>query len=88
MPDGTLLSMPIPSDDAASYSELQYNGMTYAELLYQLTPGKERNHCHVDPDIRDDVRGDPVQDWKPAFGQVNAAQGILANAVYCGKQSG
>ncbi len=80
MPDGTLLSMPIPSDDAAAYSELHYKGVTFAELLRQLTPGRDRNHCHVDPDIREDVRVKAVRDWKPAFGQTNAAQGILANA--------
>ena len=27
MPDGTLLSMPIPSDDEANYDDLYYNGI-------------------------------------------------------------
>ena len=29
LPDGTLLSIPIPSDDKISYEELNYNGKSY-----------------------------------------------------------
>ena len=33
LPDGTLLSMPIPSNDAESYDDLCYNGETYSDIL-------------------------------------------------------
>lgn len=80
LPDGTLLSMPIPSKDNVRYCDLQYNGINYAELLKQLRPGKEYDTCHLDPDIRTDIRINNVRKWKPAFGQINAAQGLLCNS--------
>lgn len=80
MPDGTLLSMPIPSKDAASYEDLCYNGEKYSDILKQLNPRKSFDHCHIDPDIRDNNRVEAVDGWKPAFGQSEAAQGLLSNA--------
>ena len=81
MPDGTLLSMPIPSDyDKDTFDGLQYNGYTYSEILKQLKPSKVYDRCHVDPDIREGNRIKVIPGWKPAFGQINAAQGLLRNA--------
>ena len=80
MPDGTLLSMPIPSDDPDTYEDLVYEGTSYAEILKQLQPKKTFHHCHVDPDLRPDIRKTPVEGWAPAFGQIGAAQGLLSNA--------
>ena len=80
MPDGTLISMPIPSKDGVQYSDLQYNGISYAKLLSQLNSKAVCSSCHLDPDIRDNVRTSPISGWKAAFGQANAAQGILTNA--------
>lgn len=80
MPDGTLLSMPIPSNDADKYENLSINGISYSELLKQIRPTKAFSHCHVDPDIRPGLRSNTVPGWKPAFGQIGAAQGLLANA--------
>lgn len=79
-PDGTLLSMPIPSDDQDSYDELVYKGKSYADILKQLRPGRSYNHCHVDPDLRPDLRSRNVDGWTPAFGQIDASQGLLSNA--------
>ena len=80
MPDGTLLSMPIPSDDEADYDDLCYNGISYADILRQIAPRKSFGHCHVDPDIRGDCRKRRIEDWRPAFGQIGAAQGVLTHA--------
>ena len=33
MPDGTLLSMPIPTEDNAHYGELYWDGASYEEIL-------------------------------------------------------
>ena len=80
MPDGTLLSMPIPSDDNTRYDELVYNGTVYSEILHQLAPRKRFSQCHVDPDIRKNCRKNPIHKWNPAFGQIGSAQGVLNNA--------
>ncbi len=79
-PDGTLLSLPIPSDDSDSYDRLSYEDISYAKLLKQLRPKRTYNHCHVDPDLRPNVRSSVVDGWIPAFGQIDAAQGLLSNA--------
>lgn len=80
MPDGTLLSMPIPSDDHVCYDELVYNGLTYSEILHQLAPKKNFTQCHLDPDIRENCRKKRIQQWTPAFGQIGSSQGVLSNA--------
>lgn len=79
MPDNTLLSFPIPSDDGVGYEELSYRGLKYSDLLAQLNPGKVCSTCHLDPDIREGIRPAPPS-WRPAFGQIGAAQGLLSNA--------
>ncbi|MGX8699445.1 MAG: hypothetical protein ACSW8F_05890, partial [bacterium] len=80
LPDGTLLSMPIPSGDSVRYEALCYGGNVYSDLLAQLNPGKTYAACHLDPDIRRDIRLAAIPDWKPAFGQIGSAQGLLRNA--------
>lgn len=79
LPDNTLLSMPIPSDDILSFNDLSYNGVTYTEILRQLAPKRQYDKCHLDPDIRENVRVNSISGWKPAFGQVGAAQTYLRN---------
>lgn len=79
MPDGTLLSMPIPTNDSVSYSDISWNGITYSDILKQLAPNRKFDKCHLDPDIRDN-RINKVKGWEPAFGQTASAQGILSNA--------
>ena len=85
MPDGTLLSLPIPlENENAAYSDIGWSGMTYADILRQLNPKRQYEKCHLDPDIRDN-RIRHVDGWRPAFGQLGAAQGKLRNAkVECG----
>lgn len=79
MPDGTLLSMPIPSNDRDSYEDLLYDGITYSDILSEISPRRDFEHCHVDPDIRYN-RIKTIENWKPAFGQIGAAQGVLKNS--------
>ena len=79
MPDGTLLSLPIPSADELTYADLAYNGLSYEQLLKQLRPKIKYRGCHLDPDIRPNIRLDHPPDWQPAFGQINSAQGQLRN---------
>ena len=61
MPDGTLLSMPIPSNDDCenTYSSIIWNGMTYYDIIKSLKPNSiimSDNYCHLDPDLRAGVR--------------------------------
>ena len=90
MPDGTLLSLPIPDEYAPAvvqnpekllkFNDLVYKGHTYTQLLAGLRQTKTYNVCHLDPDLRMDVRSTPVNGWKAAFGQTESALGVLRNA--------
>lgn len=81
LPDGTLLSMPIPTpEEKTLFSDLQYEDIGYDILLSGLNPKQEYCGCHLDPDIRGEIHKKKYDKWKPAFGQVGAAQGTLQNA--------
>ncbi len=79
-PDGTMLSLPIPSADGDLYEELSFRDINYSNLLRELRPGRTYKHCHVDPDLRSGLRTKKIKNWAPAFGQIDAAQGLLSNA--------
>ena len=79
MPDGTLLSLPIPSEDTLTYADIAYQGLTYDQLLRQLNPKEHYHGCHLDPDIYPRLRLAMPPDWQPAFGQIGSAQGQLRN---------
>lgn len=79
MPDGTLLSMPIMDSSGIPFSDIAWNDMTYADILKQLNPNGTYFKCHVDPDIRKN-RVNPINGWRPAFGQCQATEGQLRNA--------
>ena len=83
LPDGTLLSLPIPDkEDTISFSSLKWNGMSYYDIIHSLNPKTKYtidSRCHLDPDLRKGVK-DRLPNWKPAFGQCEAAQGLLSNA--------
>ena len=79
--DGSMISLPIPSNDPSCFDDLKYNGKTYQDLIDELRLGKVKtigNHCHLDPDIRKEITNRP-KDWKPIFGQCDAAETHLEN---------
>ena len=82
LPDGTLLSLPIPDEKGNNaFSFLHWNGMSFYEIIQSLNPNtgiKENDLCHLDPDLRKDVKDRSVG-WKPAFGQADTALGHLQN---------
>lgn len=80
LPDGTLLSLPIPSENTLKYSDLRYGNLTYTEILAGLRKNHLYDNCHLDPDIRADIRITPIDGWKPAFGQTGSSLGLLRNA--------
>ena len=76
--DNTLIPMPIPSiEDNLTYKDLFFQDKTYEEILHDLAPNRTFNTCHMDPDLSCTNRVRPIDGWSPAFGQVDAAQGIL-----------
>ena len=81
LPDGTLLSLPIPSPkDDIPYSALSYKGMTFYEILRSLSPRTKitpSTTCHLDPDLRKEVL--PRENWEPAFGQMGSSLMHLNN---------
>lgn len=76
LPDGTLLSLPIPSKtDDTKFTDLVWNRKSYYNIIHELKGNskiKERYRCHLDPDIRECVIDRP-NGWKPAFGQEGRA---------------
>lgn len=83
LPDGTLLSLPIPAKyDELAYADLQYGGVSYSEILSQLKPRDKKIphwNCHLDPDIRPDARISAIENWQAGFGQIGAFQTYLSN---------
>ena len=80
MPDGTLLSLPIPNeDDMVEYEQLRYKEKSYAQIISELTKCKfSEKNCHLYPDIRRDVLA-RSEKWTPSFGQTSAALTHLRN---------
>lgn len=91
LPDGTLLSLPIPSTEMGiSYNELSaYEDVSYQEIIKQLTNGLvkvegegkfsiEELYCHLDPDIRYQTYDRKVG-WQGIFGQAGSALSHLEN---------
>ncbi len=81
LPDGTLLSLPIPSPkDNIPFNALSYKGMSYYEIIHSLSPRTKiepSTTCHLDPDLRRDTL--PRKNWKPAFGQAGSSLMHLFN---------
>jgi hypothetical protein len=78
LPDGTLLSLPIPtSESGCRFSELHHGDLQYSDLIVTLggDEGQANGCCHLDPDLRPGR----AHGWVPAFGQTGAAQTHLAN---------
>ena len=82
LPDGTMLSMPIPSveNTGTTYEEIRHGADSYIGIWKQLMPRQTQFpvYCHLDPDLRRDVRPVP-ETWRAAFGQVDASQTHLEN---------
>lgn len=83
LPDGTMLSMPIPDDEDTKlrFEDIKYGENTYLDIWNKLYPKHKTDklYCHLDPDIRADVRINPIDNWVAAFGQTDIAQKHLYN---------
>lgn len=93
LPDGTLLSIPIPEEKSQiKYSQLSFaiEGKSCFDImkdLYgeQISNGKKSTKlsgnlgCHLDPDIDKNMMHREKQTWKGLFGQAKGAQKHLSN---------
>lgn len=84
LPDGTLLSLPIPqAEDTVKFTELFYGQKSYYEIIKELNAKNIQintaTKAHLDPDIRHSCHRQRKENWKPIFGQSGAAQGHLRN---------
>lgn len=77
--DTHMLSIPIPEgwsgdgyDDLVFSLEGRSKPVSYGSVMRDLGI-RQFSECHLDPDIRRDMKADRGQDWIPAFGQ-SAAQ--------------
>ncbi len=90
MPDGTLLSLPIPdSFSAVKYTDINYNGSSYHTIMsslkgdYLKKGGKKsvltpNCTCHFDPDLMRNAL--PREEgWRGLFGQIDRVQSHLVN---------
>lgn len=65
LPDGTMLSMPIPSgeDSELKFDDIKYDEYTYSEIWNKLNPKlkNKSKYCHLDLDIRSNARIDMIK---------------------------
>ena len=87
LPDGSMISMPIPSKDAGSipYNKICTRLGTLGDLATDLTRFRQPNYrltatstAHLDPDLGAAALT-RREGWLPIFGQAEAAQSHLAN---------
>lgn len=86
LPDGRLLSLPIPDRHSAiRYGDIDF-GDDYGALISQLTRGRlnRGSRAHLDPDL-EASHLPRAPGWRPVLGQSGAAQGHLRKQqVGCG----
>ncbi|MCK9156658.1 MAG: hypothetical protein M0P12_11245 [Paludibacteraceae bacterium] len=81
LPDGTMLSLPIPSEgDENCYESLKYGDLTYFQIIKQLNSRYDFKvkYCHLDPDLREDAKV-RMKGWTPTFGQMVQSLSHLHN---------
>lgn len=75
LPDGTLLSLPIPSEDEITYDSILWAGQSYLDIIRSLKPRthlNENSNCHLDPDLRE-ITYHRESVWMPAYGQTGSS---------------
>jgi len=77
-PDGSLMSLPIPDKQSKiAYNEINGNHkVSLGQVVSQLAGMPPTHHAHLDPDLVP-VSLPRHKDWRPIFGQANAAEGHL-----------
>ena len=82
MPDGAVVSFPIPAHgESVWYSDLQYKGLRYNDLLSDLHDGWANGTCHFDPDLDVARQVKRPKKWVPGFGQCSTSLSYLLDTV-------
>lgn len=82
MPNGDVVSFPIPSQEPIRFSDLRYGRETYSDILSDLTGVEDADlGCHFDPDLEVTRRKTKPKKWVPAFGQDGSSVSYLRNTV-------
>ena len=74
MPNGDVVSFPIPSGNKTTFDDLRYRDVSYKQILDSLVQKKSGcrdipwRHCHIDPDLDKTRWKKTPRNWKPAFG--------------------
>lgn len=77
LPDGTMLSLPIPwKMEDTRFEELHFDGISYSDIINELGGKLDTNKCHLDPDLRFNIK-ENSRDWKACLGQSHAAASHL-----------
>lgn len=76
LPDGTMLSLPIPEQNTAGV--MFDSNRKFEDLALRGFSGLS-GYCHLDPDIRKELYKSVPENWVPCFGQCDAAQTHLSN---------
>lgn len=78
--DGSMIPMPIPDKQSPiRYQDVTIAGQNLGKVAAELTNGRTRadHFAHLDPDLIESAY--PREPgWRPIFGQVDAAQSVLA----------
>lgn len=74
LPDGEMISLPIPQADRLTFGEVSYRGASLGDVAASLTRGRigKTTGVHLDPDLRPEARPRSAG-WLPAFGQSDTA---------------
>ncbi|MGK9453251.1 hypothetical protein ACSSZE_18665 [Acidithiobacillus caldus] len=83
LPDGTMISFPILSKGPGSIqlaAAKLHRTYDHVRLAHELSSGRisQTSPIHMDPDLNEHTFA-RMNGWRPAFGQVAAAQGHLRN---------
>lgn len=81
MPNGDVVSFPIPSPEKLRYSDLKYGHDSLAKIISDLIGRRGDGHCHLDPDIEISRHSHKPSNWVPGFGQCSSSLGYLKNTV-------
>lgn len=77
LPDGTLLSLPIPYASNETFADISHKDRSYAAIMSDLgIANAKKTSCHVDPDLYSSAKT-RAKGWRGAFGQSGAALGHL-----------
>lgn len=81
MPDGNVVSFPIPSNEPMYYSHFHYVRHTYADIISDILGKKTDGGCHPDPDLDGSRHVNRPKRWLPCFGQDCSSASYLLNTV-------